>query len=319
MAGLAAARTLQNAGHEVIVFEKSRGFGGRAATRRIGDYTFDSGASLITPRGSHLENVMLNEMSTEHLIKIEKPIYVHAFGRATSADLEHKAPARYCYRDGMNTLGKLLAKNLDVRLEAKVDELHRIPTGGYRMRGEDFDAIVLTPPIPQTAELLMTAGESRNFNGCRYRMCLSVLFGFDQPLDTPYHALIEPDQTEPLTWLSIESVKVPGPFRAPEGHSAMVAQMSARYSRYAYDKSDDEIIKETLIDVSRIFGDKFKSPVVSGLMRWKHSHASNTVSFESVNKPGSKLVIASDGLIGARLQQAYDVGVQAALSLLETK
>ena len=50
MAGLAAARALTQAGHTVTLFEKSRGVGGRVATRRIGDCIVDHGAQNIKPQ-----------------------------------------------------------------------------------------------------------------------------------------------------------------------------------------------------------------------------------------------------------------------------
>lgn len=81
-AGLAAARELRGQGHAVVVFEKSRGFGGRIATRRVGPYTFDTGATSIAPRGKSIEQVMLHELDTSELILVEKPIYVHQRSRA---------------------------------------------------------------------------------------------------------------------------------------------------------------------------------------------------------------------------------------------
>ena len=45
LAGLTAAQALTDA-FDVIVLDKGRGFGGRMATRRIGDATFDHGAQF---------------------------------------------------------------------------------------------------------------------------------------------------------------------------------------------------------------------------------------------------------------------------------
>jgi predicted NAD/FAD-dependent oxidoreductase len=45
MAGLSAARKLASAGVSVKVFEKSHVLGGRVATRKVGDYFFDTGAT----------------------------------------------------------------------------------------------------------------------------------------------------------------------------------------------------------------------------------------------------------------------------------
>lgn len=316
IAGLGAARTLHKGGHEVVVFEKSRGFGGRAATRRIGDYVFDTGATIISPGGSELESVMRNELPTDDLIQVTKPIFMHSYGRITAVDPQRGQPMRYAYRKGMNTLGKLLAEGLDVRFETKIDVIETPADGGFAIGGEAFDAVVVTPPLPQTEELLENSGIKHRVGNSRYRQCLSVMLGFDQPLDKPYHALIDPNQSEPLTWLSLETVKCPLGERAPEGHAAVVAQMSARYSRYSFEKEDEKIIRDTAVDVGRILGKGFSQPVVSGVMRWRYSHVSNTLSYESVNSPGSKLLIASDGLVGARVQQAFDMGVRAARQLM---
>ncbi|MCA1599187.1 MAG: FAD-dependent oxidoreductase [Chloroflexi bacterium] len=46
-AGLAAGRTLAAQGHDITIYEKSRGFGGRAATRRTHDCALDHGAQYL--------------------------------------------------------------------------------------------------------------------------------------------------------------------------------------------------------------------------------------------------------------------------------
>jgi len=48
VAGLACAGALERAGLTVRVFEKSRGVGGRAATRRVGGASFDLGAPYLS-------------------------------------------------------------------------------------------------------------------------------------------------------------------------------------------------------------------------------------------------------------------------------
>lgn len=316
LAGLGAARVMNAAGHDVVVLEKSKGFGGRAATRRIGPYIFDSGATIVSPTGSELLRVMTEELDTSELISVTKPIYMHSFGRITVIDPQRGAPKRFCYQNGMNTLGKLLAEGLHVKTETLVEKIEK-DGKGFRVLGESFDGVILTAPLPQSENLLEGSGLKARLGNSRYRQCLSVLLAFDRPLDKPYHALIDPDQSEPLTWLSLETVKVPGDFRAPAGHSAVVAQMSARYSRYSFEKSDETIVRETVVDVSRILGSEFSNPVASGVMRWKYSHVSNTLSYESVNEPGSRLLVASDGLIGARVQQAFDIGCRAGRQMIE--
>ncbi|NCY02474.1 MAG: FAD-dependent oxidoreductase, partial [Planctomycetia bacterium] len=52
IAGLAAASVLADRGRRVVVVEKSRGIGGRMATRRLGAAICDHGAQFFTVRGA---------------------------------------------------------------------------------------------------------------------------------------------------------------------------------------------------------------------------------------------------------------------------
>ena len=50
ISSLVCSRFLQQAGHQVIVLEKSRSLGGRCATRKFGDHLVDHGVQYFTPR-----------------------------------------------------------------------------------------------------------------------------------------------------------------------------------------------------------------------------------------------------------------------------
>jgi predicted NAD/FAD-dependent oxidoreductase len=50
MAGVVCARTLRQAGHNVTLFEKSRGLGGRMSTRASAFGSFDHGTQYFTVR-----------------------------------------------------------------------------------------------------------------------------------------------------------------------------------------------------------------------------------------------------------------------------
>lgn len=313
IAGLAAARALKKAGHSAIVFEKNDRLGGRVATRKIGDYLFDTGASALTPRGHEIETVILKELDTTELVKIEKPLYMHQSMRPVIPDNVKSAPARYTYTTGNERLADLLAQDLDVRRNTQVETLEK-KGSGYRVFGEDFDAIILTPPVPQSAAILWSVGESRPFANCRYRPCLSILLGFAKQVpDVHYSALLDPEQRHPLMWLSLESVKSPG--RAPEGHTAIVLQMAPSYSLSNFSAPDQRIIDDSLDYLAWVFGDDWKTPEVSEVKRWKYSQPDSVALFETVNDPDAKLIISGDGVVAGRLENAYDSGLKAAALL----
>ena len=78
MAGLAAARALILAGHRVIIYEKSKGLGGRMATRYLEGCTFDHGAQILKPEGSSLDSLMRWELPHSELVEVTQPILPYA-------------------------------------------------------------------------------------------------------------------------------------------------------------------------------------------------------------------------------------------------
>ncbi len=308
ISGLACARDLSANGHEVVVFEKSRGPGGRATTRRKDGFVWDIGATSIAPRGKHIEKVLLEELPQEDLVEIKLPIFTHRNLRMEPGD-SRKNVRRYTFQSGISNLGKLLAEGIDVRTEAQVDEIGKLGNR-FRVASEDFDALVLTPPTPQTAALLWTIDESRPFAGVRFRSCLSIGLGFDQDLSRlPYHAVIDSEGHHPLIWLSIESNKSPG--RAPVGASALVAQLSASFSIENYARTDEVLIEVVLDFLDKMLGTGFHSPVSTEVMKWKYSQPESLAMFDTVNTPGSRIVIAGDALAGGRIEDAFESGLRA--------
>lgn len=316
VSGLAAARFLQAAGSEVVVFERAEAPGGRVATVSKSGFTFDSGATSIAPRGMTIEGVMLEELPTDELRPVTKPIYLHTGLRVMPGDHDKNLAPRYTYRGGNATLAKLLAEGLNVRLGVSIDSLSRAGQG-FEMRGESLDAVILTPPVPQTSAILWSLEESRPLANARYRSCLSVMLGFERALpNLGYHALLDPEQRHPLTWLSIESQKCEG--RAPAGGTAVVAQMSPAYSFNFWTQEDEEIIRDVLVYLGRLYGEEtLGKPVVQIIKRWKYSQPDSVALFDSVNIPGAKLVIAGDGLSAGRVESAFESGVRAARFLLD--
>ena len=150
LAGLSAAGRLVAAGHEVVVFDKGRGPGGRMATRRLGAATFDHGAQFFTARSEALAELVAS-WSADGLVR------EWCRGFTTPAD----GYPRYAVRGGMNALAKHLAQGLDVRSDSLVFAVYRV-AGGWEVLLDDgsrhrCDGLVMTCPVPQSFSLLVTA------------------------------------------------------------------------------------------------------------------------------------------------------------------
>lgn len=315
ISGLSAARELAQAGHEAIVFECEAVAGGRCATEAVGDFLFDPGATSIAPRGMSLEKVMLEELPTEDLVEVSLPIHMHEALRVSPGDPVKNSIRRYTYRGGNRRLAEMLAYGLDVRFGVEIESLEKGTEGTFRVADEAFDAAVLTPPTPITANLLAGIGEVRPIAHVKYRPCISIMLGYE--IATPpitYHALIDPEQRHPLTWLSIENAKCPD--RAPEGCTSLVCQMSPAFSSMHFDDPEESIIDLATVYIERLFGSGWRKPSVSKIKRWRYSQPEMTSMFDSANAAGSRIVLAGDGFAGARVEFAYESGLRAARLLI---
>lgn len=150
LSGLMAAQALEKNGHDVTVFDKGRGVGGRLATRRIGDATLDHGAQFFTVR---------SEEFAAHVNAWMADGVVHEWCRGFDSEDGHP---RYVGTKGMSGIAKHLAKDLDVRTSALVFSLERTATG-YNVITDDgiahaCDKVLLTAPIPQSFSLMFGAG-----------------------------------------------------------------------------------------------------------------------------------------------------------------
>lgn len=317
ISGLAAARTLADLGLKPAIFESDEEVGGRIRTVHLGGFLFDSGATTIAPRGRDLEEVMFRRISVDGLVKIAKPVFVHNSLRVSAGDPAKNRIDRYCYVGGNQILCERLAANLDVRTGATIDAIAR-SDGGYELGGEKFDGLILAVPIPEAKRLLDAVAESRPFSNSKYRSCLTVLLGYGFPdPDVAYHALVDPDGGQPLGWLSLESQKCAG--RAPDGKCAVVAQLGPQFSKLYFEATDEYIVEATLDMLARLYHRGWLEPEVSAVVRWQTSHPEMAAQFDSVNRPGSRLIVAGDGLIGPRVEYAYECGVKAARLLAEAK
>jgi renalase len=149
LAGLSAAGRIAAGGHQVTLFDKGRGPGGRLATRRIAGATFDHGAQFFTVRSAAFGALVEGWIGAGQ-------VFEWCRGFATVDGYP-----RYAVRGGMNALAKRLARGLDVRPSSMAFAVRRRP-GGWDVLLDDgsvhaCDGVVLTCPLPQSFALLVTA------------------------------------------------------------------------------------------------------------------------------------------------------------------
>jgi renalase len=186
-AGLAAGGALARAGHEVTIYEKSRGVGGRVTTRRAEGCLIDHGANYLKAPNAAIQALVA---TIPGAVDITLPVWaLDGDGRIGQGDPAQNAEAKWTWPGGLTTLAKHLAQGLDVRRETTVvrivDERRRAKDERPGVSDEvgltqgpnttaspfvlrpssllidsadatygPFDAVLLTPPAAQAAAIV---------------------------------------------------------------------------------------------------------------------------------------------------------------------
>jgi len=329
VAGLAAALRLTESGEDVIVFEKSRGLSGRAATRSKEGCRYDFGANYFKVSCNEVAKLVFETLPTDGLSRIVGDILAfNRDGRILPLDPERNAGARWTYRDGISTLGKrLVAKGgFATANEVRVTRLEWAG-GCWQLEDEsgrafgDFDRVLLTPPAPQAADLL----EASDFPGslrcsliaalrrAEYWRQFSVVLSFSGTFSLPgdAYALINEDRDHELAWVGLENRKAE---RVPEGQSVFVLQLSPRWSERHYEDAPASIVAFATERLRRLLDRDLPDPDWSDVQRWRYAHPRIGAEAPLLREGAAfGLFFAGDCLVGrGRVEEAIRTGFAAA-------
>ena len=156
LSGLTCARTLADHNVAVTVFDKSRGVGGRCATRSDGPWRFDHGAQYFTIRDVRLAPLIESWQRRGVIALWQGALAVRENGAWAAAK---SGVRRWVAQPGMSALGRHLADGLDLQLGTTVAHVQR---EGKQWRlvadtGADlgvFDVVLTCVPAPQAIALV---------------------------------------------------------------------------------------------------------------------------------------------------------------------
>jgi predicted NAD/FAD-dependent oxidoreductase len=292
MAGLAAARRLSAARIAVSLFDKGRGIGGRAATRRAEGWHFDHGLRFIDAAGPAFAQLVA---------EWQQDGVVTGWGddRLTIGVPSMNAPFR------------ALQNDLSVQSSCQISALDREKQGWRLIAAEpmsspegSFDAVILAVPAPQVGPLALTASvQFEGLGSVRYAPCWTVMLGFDQPLDLPPYR--RGDGT--IAWMSREASK-PG---RPSDKEAVVIQASAEWSRRHLELPAEEII-ELLSWESGLMA----TPILAIAHRWRYALVEQPAGQPCLWDPASRIGACGDWCMGPGLEAAFLSGEAMADRLL---
>ncbi|TVQ29801.1 MAG: hypothetical protein EA376_14710 [Phycisphaeraceae bacterium] len=254
VAGVACARTLQNAGRGVALFDRGRGPGGRLSTRRApidDDLTihFDHGAPAFSAASARF-SAIVDDWIELGLCARWRPR--RAVWRADALHAIENEPALIVGVPTMGAICRRLAEGLDIRSGANVELLERID-GGWLVRMTDSDGqasahgpfvcVVVAAPPPQALPLIaLHAGElAEQLTKIEMRTTWALMLRIEDPTpEAPDMIEIEGD---PVIERIIRDDAKPG--RTPDqGHSRWVVHATHAWSAARRDHSQRQIVDE---------------------------------------------------------------------------
>jgi renalase len=300
MAGLSCADVLAGAGHDVTLFDKGRGPGGRMSTRRLatslGEVRFDHGAQYFTVRD---------------------PAFVRLISGWSDLGIVSRWPLAgddaWVGVPGMNAVIRQMADSHPVKWSSVVTGMGRRQGQWWVTDGQGesgpFDAAILAVPAEQAAAILSLHDfqMARVALLARSQPCWTGMFVFDQRLDGLPDVI---RQTGDLAWAARNSAK---PGRG--GPEAWVVQGSAPWSSARLEQSAESASTLLLAALAEASGTAIPQPIAAASHRWRYALSTGT-GHGALWNAGLGLGVCGDWLLGPRVECAWLSGRMLARNCL---
>lgn len=333
MAGIACARTLLQAGHQVTVFEKSRSPGGRMSTCNTEFGGFDHGTQYFTVRDTRFEKALATSPGLVRPWSANTVRILDEAGRVVAASLPPKE-AHWVATPGMNALLKQWAQPLDaagaLALETQVirmerDKLHperwQLQTEGPGASSQvysGFDAVVLAVPAPQAHALLLSSQQGKALMpvlaGIAIAPCWTLMLAFPQAMQPslPHlgpHWNAARSTHHRIAWLARESSK--------PGRSAIerwTVQASPEWSERHLEDDDERVKAKLLKAFTEVTGIRAQ-PSHAAVHRWRHAQTTEPLGQSHLLDAKLGIGACGDWCLGHRVEDAFVSGLEMALAL----
>jgi len=336
LAGVTCARTLRQAGHNVTLFEKSRGLGGRMSTRASAFGNFDHGAQYFTVRDPRFELAIATAPGVCKPWSANAVRVLDPNGRVIEAGLPG-GERHWVATPGMNGLVKAWAAPLledsNVRLQTRVTQIMADPMkkNGWQLQTESddggqtifagFDKVILAIPAAQAITLLQSSGLTAlaaPLNDVRVDPCWTLMLAYPQAVQ-PGLITLGPQWNAArsthhrIAWMARESSK-PGRERIER----WTVQASAPWSAEHINDTPERIIGKMIKAFAEITGIR-ATPAHAEAHRWLYAKTSQSLGQSHLWHKDQGIGLCGDWCLGHRAEDAFVSGLELALAVLKKR
>lgn len=327
IAGLTCAQQLHRAGHSVVVLDKSRGVGGRVATRRLHGTCADHGTCYLSPPKDDRARTLLEDLIAANVVQVWTDT-VHELDDLGLHALLDRTP-RYVASSGMTAIAKFLAADLDIHLSQRVQSVTLLDTNRWQLTTDSGDvwvanAVVIAIPAPQAALLVQPLTEVlsvewvERVQAVDFLPCLSVMAGYatrQQDWSDRYGDArsISVTHHPDLAWIGLDSSK-----RSTMAQPVFVIQSTAAFADRVLDAADLQPAGYELLQrAAEQLLPWLATPDWLQVHRWRYAFARSPLSETYLAaKTAAPFILTGDWCAGRKVENAYVAGLATAEHLL---
>ncbi|NJR48559.1 MAG: NAD(P)-binding protein [Leptolyngbyaceae cyanobacterium CSU_1_3] len=314
MAGLTCAQQLHQAGYSVVVVEKSRGLGGRLATRRLQGTHADHGVCYLKPKDDRFQSFTqtlidrsILQIWTDTIHELDPDGHLHKPA--------HRSP-RYASPTGFSAIGKFLATGLTLLQNQRVETIQGVDRH-WQLQIENTpasltaEAVIVAIPAPQAVTILESIPD-RSFldqlRSVQYSACITAIaVCLPLPDAIPWQAIACPHDAD-LGWVAVDSTK-----QISAMQPVFVVQSNAAFADRHLETTDLHPIGQHLFSRAAQFLPWLTPPDLLQVHRWRYAFPTQHPKEKYLTADTeSPLICAGDWCGGDRVESAFLSGLAAA-------
>jgi renalase len=333
IAGLACARTLLQAGHQVTVLEKGTSVGGRMASCETPFGSFDHAAQYFTVRDPRFEMALATASGSRKPWSANAVRVLDPHGRMAEAALPSGEP-HWVGVPAMDAIplrwAAPPAAQGSLQLNTRVTRIERdaLDPGRWQLQtsGADdsvhvfpgFDCVLLATPHGLAAGLLRFSSVAQDIahqmEAVEVAPCWTLMLAFPQAMQ-PTLTHLGPQWNAALSthhriaWLARESSK---PGRAPV--ERWTVQASAAWSQEHLDDGGPRVQAKLLKAFAEVTG-IHAEPAYAQVHRWRWAKTQTPLGQSFLWDPEAGIGVCGDWCLGHRVEHAFISGLELALKV----
>jgi renalase len=335
ISGLTCAVALQEAGYRVVVVEKSKGVGGRVATRRLEHTWVDHGAPTLSrdlqdeaQYGAYVSSLLRQDLirpwPSDRIYQavLDRGKWRTERIRSSGSTINYTAPA------GMTAIAKALTDNLDICRAQRVDAIQLDSGQSYwqlstepAVAGEQpmtlrAKAVVLAIPAPQALDLCTPLS--------RYGMSPSILDALQGVIFDPCITAIAGYPSASLPWSElrcdedpiIQRILCDSHKRPTQEESWFAIHSTPIFAAQYLDGDATEAGRQMLEHLGQVYLPWMATPSSLQVHRWRYALARSGYPGEPLSANLElPFWICGDWCTGATIQDAFEAGLDVAQRL----